>query len=64
MAERFLAINNKQLGMCLRMLFAEGIQGNVETFTNEKGKIEFHITANVDEDTMTKLLERYEILIS
>lgn len=64
MIRRFLAINNKQLGICLRMLFAEGIQGNVETFMNDKGKIEFYIKANVDDDTMRILLERYQVLIS
>ena len=60
----FLAVNDKQLGVCLRMLYADGIQGIVETVVNSKGKIEFYITATVDEDILTKLLERYEILIS
>lgn len=60
----FLAVNDKQLGVCLRMLYADGIQGIVETVVNSKGKIEFRITATVDEDILTKLLERYEILIS
>lgn len=60
----FRAINNKQLGVCLRMLFAEGVQGNVETVLNEKDRIEFHITANIDEQTMKELVTRYEILIS
>ena len=27
----FLAVNDKQLGVCLRMLYADGIQGIVET---------------------------------
>lgn len=60
----FLAVNDKHLGVCLRMLYADGIQGIVETVVNSKGKIEFHITATVDEDILTKLLERYEILVS
>ena len=33
----FLAVNNKQLGICLRMLYAERIQGFVETVMNGKG---------------------------
>lgn len=61
---QFLATSDKQLGVCLRMLLADGLQGNVETLINDKGKIEFHITANVDDDIMNRLLERYEILIS
>lgn len=60
----FRAINNKQLGVCLRMLFAEGLQGNVETVKNSKDRIEFHITANIDEQTMKELIVRYETLIS
>lgn len=60
----FRATNNKQLGICLRMLFAEGIQGNVKTLINEKQRVEFHITANVDEQMFKELIARYEILIS
>lgn len=60
----FLATNNKQLGICLRMLFAEGIQGTVKTVLNDKDRIEFHIWANVDEQTIAELLNRYKILIS
>ncbi len=60
----FLAVNDKQLGVCLRMLYAEKLQGIVETVRNDKGKIEFHIHIDVDEQTKTKLLERYDILIS
>lgn len=60
----FLAVNNKQLGVCLRMLFAEGIQGNVQTVMNGKNRIEFHVFANTDEQTKKTLLERYRILIS
>lgn len=59
-----LAKNDKQLGVCLRMLYAEKIQGTVKTVMNEKGRIEFHIHANVDEQMMKSLLDRYEILIS
>ncbi len=60
----FLAVNNKQLGVCLRMLFAEGIQGNVQTVLNGKSRIEFHIYANADEQTLKMLMERYRILVS
>lgn len=60
----FLAVNNRQLGICLRMLFADGIQGHVETVLNEKDKIEFHIRIDTNEEIFEKLKERYEILIS
>lgn len=41
----FLAVNDRQLGTCLRMLFAEKLQPAVQTVLNEKGKIEFHISS-------------------
>lgn len=60
----FRAINNKQLGVCLRMLFAEGLQGTVKTVKNSNDRIEFHIYATVDEEKLTSLIERYKIMIS
>ena len=42
----FLAVNDRQLGTCLRMLFAEKLQPAVQTVLNEKGKIEFHRKLN------------------
>ena len=47
--EYFLAVSDKQLGLCPRLLYAEGIRAIVETVRNSKGKIEFHIKANTDE---------------
>ena len=64
LANYFLAINNKQLGTCLRMLFAEGIQGTVQVVLNNRNKIEFHIYIEADEDLFERLKERYAILIS
>lgn len=60
----FRAVNDKQLGICLRMLFAEKLQGFVEVVKNDKGKIEFHISINADDNLFEELKERYEILIS
>lgn len=54
----FLAVNNKQLGICLRMLYF------VETVMNGKGRIEFHIGIAVDDELFEKLNRRYKILIS
>ena len=45
----FLAVNDRQLGTCLRMLFAEKLQPAVQTVLNEKGKIEFHISIAADQ---------------
>lgn len=60
----FLAVNDRQLGTCLRMLFAEGIQGIVQVVLNDKNQIEFHISIAADEDLLESLKERYTILIS
>lgn len=60
----FLAVNDKQLGICLRMLYAEKLQPFVETVMNDKNKIEFHVTITTDDEHLSELLERYNILIS
>lgn len=60
----FLAVNDRQLGTCLRMLFAEGIQGIVQVVLNDKNKIEFHISVAADQEVFEELDERYKILIS
>lgn len=60
----FLAANDRQLGTCLRMLFAEKFQPTVLTVLNEKGKIEFHISIAADREVFEELDERYKILIS
>lgn len=60
----FQAVNDKQLGVCLRMLYAEKIQPFVKTVMNSKGKIEFQVSIQSDQTTFEMLRERYEILIS
>lgn len=60
----FLAINNKQLGVCLRMLYANGYQGRVETVVNVKRRIEFHIRVDVSEERFRELDAIYRTLIS
>ena len=60
----FTAVNDKQLGICLRMLFADNIQGFVKTIKNSKNKIEFHISINADEELFKELDERYKIMRS
>lgn len=60
----FLAVNDRQLGTCLRMLFAERIQPVVQIVLNDKNKIEFHISIPANEEMLEELKERYTILIS
>ena len=51
MAHELLAKSDHQLGMCLRMLYAEGVRGPlpVHSAKNEKGKMEFLVTVPVDD---------------
>lgn len=58
----FLAVNDRQLGTCLRMLFAEKLQPAVQTVLNEKGKIEFHISIAADQEVFEELNERKQCL--
>lgn len=60
----FLAKNDKQLGICLRMLYADKIQPFVKIVMSEKGKIEFHVKIQADDDVFQMLDERYKVLIS
>lgn len=58
----FRATSDKQLGICLKMLYAEGIQGDVQVVKNSKGKIEFHIYIE-EQEKIEMLKTRYESLI-
>lgn len=60
----FVAKNPKQLDICLKMLYAENITFIVSVCENDKRKIEYHITANTNEQTLELLKERYRIMIS
>lgn len=49
MAHELLAKSDHQLGMCRRMLYAEGIRSSIPVHSakNEKGKMEFLVTVPV-----------------
>lgn len=59
----FLARSDRQLGICLRLLYANGIQGHVETVLNSKMRIEFHIRIT-EVERFEELYEKYLIQIS
>ena len=62
MAHELLAKSDHQLGMCLRMLYAEGIRSSIPVHSakNEKGKME---TVPVDDAQFEVLERRYQTLI-
>ena len=63
--EYLLAKSDRQLGICLRMLYDEGYTNLViESVMNAKNRMEFHVKVRADEDKLAKLNERYQTLIS
>lgn len=61
----FYAKNDKQLGVCLRMLAAEGISRvSVESHLNNRDKIEYTIRVKLTKKRYDELLERYKYLIA
>ena len=62
----FLAVNDRQLGTCLRMLFAENFQPAVQTVLNEKGaRLSFtSALQQIRGKCFKELNERYKIMIS
>lgn len=59
-----VAKNDKQLGLCLRMLYADNIPFTVKVVENNKQRIEFHVYAGTDESKVQELTERFRILVS
>lgn len=54
--EYLLARSDRQLGICLRMLYDEGYKNLVvESEINAKNRMEFHVKVRADEATMAKL---------
>ncbi len=63
--EYFKAKNDKQLGLCIRMLLAERMDNIiVNPIMNDKHKVEFFIRVDADEEQLLVLKERYDTLIS
>ena len=56
-----LAKSDRQLGMCLRMLYDEGMPKlDLHSEINDKGKMEFHVLLPVDDETFERLQKRFE----
>lgn len=60
--QSFLARTDRQLGLCLRMLYAENIGYSVDVFENEKNRIVFRISVKVSDERMSELERKYHIL--
>ena len=59
-----LAKSDRQLGMCLRMLYDEGMPRlDLHLEINDKGKMEFHVLLPVDDETFERLQKRFETMM-
>lgn len=59
-----LAKSDRQLGMCLRMLYDEGMPKlDLHSEINDKGKMEFHVLLPVDDETFERLRKRFETMV-
>lgn len=61
--KEFIAKNPKQLDLCFKLLYSEGIKFFVEVYENDKRKIEYSISVEVNEAKFAELSETYRILI-
>lgn len=58
-----LAKSDRQLGMCLQMLYDEGMPRlDLHSEINDKGKMEFHVLLPVDDETFERLQMRFETM--
>ena len=60
---KFVAKNDKQLGLCLKLLYTERVESQVELRLTEKNRVIYLITVTIDDETWVKLDSKYRILI-
>ncbi len=60
----FIAKNPKQLDLCLRLMYSEGVDFKVRVVQTMKFKIVYQIDAWIDGDKANELERKYMILIS
>ena len=59
-----LAKSDRQLGMCLRMLYDEGMSKlDLHSEISDKGKMEFHVLLPVENETFERLQKRFETMV-
>ncbi|MCM1525238.1 MAG: hypothetical protein NC120_12365 [Ruminococcus sp.] len=60
----FIATNSKQLDLCLKLLFVEGLDPTVKTLRNSKGKVYYRISISTEDASYNRLKEQFSVLIS
>lgn len=61
---KMIATSSRQLGLCLKLLYAEKESFSVSVCKNDKQKIEYQIDVNTNKKRMAELEEKYKILSS
>ena len=60
----FIAKNDTELGVCLRMLYPEFKTVEVQPRLNNKKKMEFYIPVDMDDEAFTRYKDRLETLVN
>lgn len=58
----FIAKTDKQLGICLRMLYFDNVKYRIELQMTGNGKVIYVITVDVDDTTWAELEAKYNAL--
>lgn len=59
-----LARSDRQLGICLRLLYNEGLRGPLQLHSaNSKGKMEFCVSVPVEDAKFDRLEKSFQMMI-
>lgn len=59
----FIAKNDKQLGLCLKLLYSEHIDYSVDLELTKKDRVIYKIWVDISSDAYSELESKYRILI-
>ena len=59
-----IAKSDRQLGICLRMLYPEQKRFSPELYLNDKGKVEYKVPVDLDDNRYEYYKHTFETLIS
>lgn len=62
--KELIAKNDKQLGLCLRLMHAENVDFFVRVHETGKGKIYFGVSVKTDNHRFSEIAEKFRILTS
>ncbi len=62
--KELIAKTDRQLGTALKILYNSKTPYTVSVAENEKGKIEFRIAVDADEEKFSKIKSQYDVIFS